>query len=163
MFSPMKHTIWTSILLALTASSCAQLGSSPEMAKPSVAWDLPIAEVYQVDAWQGESQTTVEILKQGDGEQVLNGDLVAVHYQGWVQGSTEVFDSSYGRDEPIAFDAGGGQVIEGWGATVVGMTVGTMARLVIPSEMGYGERGAGDLIPPNATLVFEIEVVSTNR
>jgi FKBP-type peptidyl-prolyl cis-trans isomerase len=163
MLSPMKNTIWTLTLLALAATSCSQLGDSQAMAKPAVAWDLPAAEVYYVDSARSEAQTSVEILKQGKGEQVLNGDLVSVHYQGWVQDTAEVFDSSYDRDEPIVFDAGGNRVIEGWSVTVPGMAVGTMARLVIPPKMGYGERGAGGVIPPNATLVFEIEVMSTTR
>jgi hypothetical protein len=172
MFSPMKNTIWTSILLALTATSCAQLGDSPAMgaaavvamdlgATPVEAWSRPVLSVYHVDSAQSGFQTTVEILKQGDGETVMSEDQVLVHYQGWVMDSTTMFDSSYVRGVPIGFQVGIGQVIEAWDACIVGMQVGTAARLVIPAEMGYGERGAGDVIPGNSTLIFEIEVVST--
>ena len=174
MFGPMKNKTIATLLLALAATSCAQLGDSSQGetnaslamdlgATPAVGWSLPVERVYHVDSVRSDAQTTVEILEQGDGETVMPGDQIHVHYQGWTMGSTEVFDSSFTRGQPLPFEAGAMQVIEGWDASVVGMQVGTLARLVIPAEMGYGATGAGGVIPPNATLVFEIEIVSTMR
>lgn len=84
---------------------------------------------------------------------------VAVHYQGRLEDGT-VFDDSHKRGEPISFTLGKGQVIKGWDQGIEGMTVGEKRTLTIPPELGYGEQGAGDVIPPNATLIFDVELVS---
>ena len=88
-----------------------------------------------------------------------NGMQVAVHYQGRLEDGT-VFDDSHKRGEPISFTLGKGQVIKGWEQGIEGMAVGEKRTLTIPPELGYGEQGAGDVIPPNATLVFDVELVS---
>ena len=101
----------------------------------------------------------IETLSEGDGDVAATGMRVTVHYEGRLTDGT-VFDSSYSRGQPFNFTLGAGQVIRGWEEGVAGMKIGEKRRLTIPSELGYGERGAGDLIPPNATLVFEVELIS---
>ena len=98
----------------------------------------------------------------GAGAEARAGQHVSVHYTGWlyndgVKGAK--FDSSKDRNDPFAFGLGGGQVIRGWDEGVQGMKVGGTRRLVIPAALGYGARGAGGVIPPNATLLFEVEVL----
>ncbi len=94
----------------------------------------------------------------GDGEEAVAGQTVEVHYTGWLTDGTK-FDSSLDRDETFSFKLGGGQVIAGWDQGVAGMKIGGARKLTIPPEMGYGERGAGGVIPPNATLVFKVELI----
>ncbi len=94
----------------------------------------------------------------GDGEEAVAGQTVEVHYTGWLTDGTK-FDSSHDRNETFSFKLGGGQVIAGWDQGVAGMKIGGARKLTIPSEMGYGERGAGGVIPPNATLVFKVELI----
>ncbi|MBT3322982.1 MAG: FKBP-type peptidyl-prolyl cis-trans isomerase [Anaerolineae bacterium] len=99
--------------------------------------------------------------KRGKGAQAEAGKTVSVHYEGKLE-SGKIFDSSYERGEPIEFELGAGQVIKGWDEGIALMKVGGEATLRIPPELGYGERGAGGLIPPNATLIFDVELVSVN-
>jgi FKBP-type peptidyl-prolyl cis-trans isomerase len=98
------------------------------------------------------------ILKKGEGKKPLSGDLVKVHYKGELLDGT-VFDSSYKRDQPIEFKVGEGQVIPGWDEGIMLLDKGDKARFIIPSHLAYGENGAGGVIPPNATLIFEVELV----
>lgn len=94
----------------------------------------------------------------GTGAQAEAGKTVAVHYTGKLQDGS-VFDSSVSRGEPIEFKLGVGQVIKGWDEGIALMKVGGKAQLIIPPALGYGERGAGGVIPPNTTLVFDVELV----
>ncbi len=100
-------------------------------------------------------------LKKGDGALAKAGDTVRVHYTGWLTDGKK-FDSSLDRGEPIAFKLGQGMVIKGWDEGVAGMKVGQKRQLQIPAKLGYGERGAGGIIPPNADLVFDVELVGVN-
>ncbi|MDB5313021.1 MAG: putative FKBP-type peptidyl-prolyl cis-trans isomerase [Gemmataceae bacterium] len=100
-------------------------------------------------------------LKVGDGEEVRHGARVTVDYTGWLPNKTQFFDSSWKNPEPTSF--GLDQVVKGWGEGIPGMKVGGIRKLVIPPELGYAERGAGKDIPPNATLVFEVEVLGVNQ
>ncbi|MBD8893262.1 FKBP-type peptidyl-prolyl cis-trans isomerase [Roseibium litorale] len=97
-------------------------------------------------------------LKVGDGAEAVAGQMVTVHYTGWLMDGTK-FDSSVDRGEPFSFPLGAGRVIRGWDEGVAGMKVGGKRELIIPPQMGYGSRGAGGVIPPNATLKFEVELL----
>lgn len=103
----------------------------------------------------------IEDLVMGDGLQITAGDLVAVNYIGTLADGTK-FDSSYDRGKAFLFTVGARQVIRGWDEGVIGMRVHGKRRLVVAPEMAYGAAGAGNLIPPNATLVFEIELLDAN-
>jgi len=94
----------------------------------------------------------------GDGDEAVAGQTVEVHYTGWLTDGTK-FDSSLDRDQTFSFKLGAGQVIAGWDQGVAGMKIGGARKLTIPPEMGYGDRGAGGVIPPNATLVFKVELI----
>jgi FKBP-type peptidyl-prolyl cis-trans isomerase FkpA len=104
-------------------------------------------------------------LTEGTGTMALSGKQVSVHYTGWLfdakapETKGRKFDSSRDRGEAFEFQLGAGQVIAGWDRGVAGMRVGGQRRLTIPPEMGYGARGAGGVIPPNATLVFDVELL----
>ncbi len=99
----------------------------------------------------------------GEGEEAQAGVQVTVHYTGWLQnadGSAGAkFDSSKDRNDPFEFPLGGGRVIKGWDEGVQGMKVGGVRKLIIPAALGYGARGAGGVIPPNATLIFEVALL----
>ena len=99
-----------------------------------------------------------EDLTVGTGAEATKGQQVTVHYTGWLTNGTK-FDSSMDRRDPFVFNLGRGQVIKGWDEGVQGMKVGGKRKLTIPPAMGYGSRGAGGVIPPNATLVFEVELL----
>ena len=106
-----------------------------------------------------ESGLQYIIFEQGEGVKPTAGQQVSVHYKGMLEDGT-VFDNSYDRGEPIVFPVGTGRVIKGWDEGIMLLNVGTKAQLIIPSELGYGERGAGAVIPPNATLIFDVELVA---
>jgi FKBP-type peptidyl-prolyl cis-trans isomerase len=101
---------------------------------------------------------TIQEIHTGEGPLAKTGDTVSIHYRGSFPEGGE-FDSSYRRDAPFSFRLGGGQVIRGFDLGVTGMAVGGKRKITIPPELGYGARGAGGVIPPNATLVFEVELL----
>jgi peptidylprolyl isomerase len=100
----------------------------------------------------------VEIVE-GTGARPKPGDSVTVHYTGWLK-SGQKFDSSVDRGQPLVFRLGRGRVIKGWDEGVGSMRVGGKRKLVIPAHLGYGDRGAGGVIPPGATLIFEVELLA---
>ena len=103
----------------------------------------------------------VDELTVGDGAVATAGQQVKVHYTGWLTDGKK-FDSSKDRDDPFVFPLGAGRVIKGWDEGVQGMKVGGKRKLTIPPALGYGARGAGGVIPPNATLVFEVELLGVS-
>lgn len=105
------------------------------------------------------SGLVIEDLNEGEGEAARAGQYVTVHYTGWLTDGSK-FDSSKDRDEPFDFPLGARHVIAGWDEGVQGMKVGGVRKLTIPPNLGYGSRGAGGVIPPNATLVFEVELLA---
>lgn len=111
----------------------------------------------------GQEVTTSSGLKYvdqavGTGEAAVAGKNVSVHYTGWLENGKK-FDSSVDRGQPFSFPLGAGRVIKGWDEGVQGMKVGGKRKLTIPSDLGYGSRGAGGVIPPNATLIFDVELL----
>lgn len=106
-----------------------------------------------------------EILKEGNGASPRAGNAVTVHYTGWLDNDGQPgkkFDSSFDRNQPFSFRIGIGQVIQGWDEGVMGMKVGEKRRLFIPAKLGYGSRGAGNVIPGNANLIFDVELLQVS-
>ena len=109
-----------------------------------------------------QSGLRYKITEKGDGTPAEQGNNVAVHYEGKLLDGT-VFDSSYKRNQPLEFQVGVGQVIRGWDEGILLLQTGDKARLVIPSELAYGSAGAGGVIPPNAALIFDVELVEVKK
>lgn len=132
------------LLLALIAFAIFQSSNKPKQAAaPTV---------------ESPSGLVIEDLKIGEGPQAMTGNKVTVDYTGTLTDGTK-FDSSKDRNKPFIFTLGVGQVIQGWDQGIVGMQVGGKRKLTIPAELGYGAEGAGALIPPNSTLIFEVELL----
>jgi FKBP-type peptidyl-prolyl cis-trans isomerase len=157
-----KSSIWT--LLALTGAialgACESNDTSQSAAAPGQAQQQSAPNAMSAAGGGGGAVTELKIeeLKPGNGTEATSGKQVSVHYTGWLTNVTK-FDSSVDRGTPFKFQLGAGQVIQGWDKGVAGMKIGGKRKLTIPPQMGYGERGAGGVIPPNATLVFEVELL----
>lgn len=133
-----------------------------EEAPVSTSSPSDTGEVEEASPSAQATELVIEDVVEGDGDVVKSGDTVEMHYTGWLLDGTK-FDSSIDRGQPFETVIGVGQVIKGWDEGVPGMRVGGTRKLTIPPNMAYGARGAGDIIPPNATLVFEIELLSIRR
>ena len=107
---------------------------------------------------QKDSGLRIIIKKKGDGKKPQPGQTISAHYTGYLEDGT-IFDSSHKRNQPFEFPVGMGRVIKGWDDGFMDMHVGSEATLIIPSELGYGDRGAGAAIPPNSTLIFDVQLL----
>lgn len=149
-----KYLLAAMLMTAFAVSGCqAATESSKSTNQEGKTMTQPVTELIKID-------TLV-----GNGREAEIGFNVTVHYTGWLYDPSkpdnkgQKFDSSVDRGEPFVFYLGGGQVIQGWDQGFAGMKIGGKRTLIIPPEMGYGARGAGGVIPPNATLVFDVELL----
>lgn len=123
-----------------------------------------VGETTKMERIKTASGLEYEIIQEGTGASPKKGDMVTVHYTGWLnkngQPSGQPFDSSHNRHQPFTFQIGVNMVIQGWDEGVMTMKVGEKRRLYIPSQLGYGKRGAGSVIPANADLIFDVELLT---
>lgn len=155
------------LLLALVATVIAATVGAASAQSPARPAESPSPKSSTTTSKFGANVTELQIVeqKQGTGAEAVSGKAVVVHYTGWLydpaaaDGHGAKFDSSLDRKVPFGFFLGSGKVIKGWDEGVVGMKVGGKRTLVIPPSKGYGERGAGGVIPPNATLLFDVELI----
>ena len=153
-------------LLAVMVGCSKEAEQTPaaEMATTDATGETAVTDAQDTDAFEITTGLTARILRAGDGQVAQAGDNVVVHYTGWLYDESaennrgDKFDSSVDRNEHFQFPLGAGRVIKGWDQGVEGMAIGEVRELTIAPEMGYGERGAGNVIPPGATLVFEVEL-----
>lgn len=149
----MKKTLPAVAMALILVGGCDMKNNGNEKQEGSTMTDTKTTELVKTDT------------KVGNGAEAVNNKLVIVHYTGWLydpkapQNRGAKFDSSVDRGQPFDFMLGAGQVIKGWDQGVAGMKVGGQRTLIIPSEMAYGSRGAGGVIPPNATLMFDVELL----
>lgn len=144
---------WNAVEAFRTFEGAREKRVAEEKAKMAAELDKIAAGFESTD-----SGLRYQYIQKGSGKRAVKGNKVAVHYKGQLVNGME-FDNSYKRKQPIEFTVGVGQVIEGWDEGIMLLNVGDKARFVIPSQLGYGSRGAGGVIPPNATLIFDVELV----
>lgn len=157
----MKRSAWMLLLAPVLVAGCA--AEKPKVAAaaprptplPTVSAPTP-TPVAEAPGELGTLQVTDQVL--GSGEEAVSGKRVTVHYTGRLLTGRK-FDSSLDRGQPFSFQLGAGQVIKGWDQGIIGMKVGGKRQLVIPPHLGYGASGAGGVIPPDATLVFDVELL----
>jgi FKBP-type peptidyl-prolyl cis-trans isomerase len=166
----MKTRLLFATALGLLLAACGtndKPGEAPATASAPASETAPATEATPSTTDTGAPAVPLQKtdLAPGTGAEIKSGQTALVHYSAWLydaaapENKGTKFDSSVDRNEPFEFPDGAGMVIKGWDEGVVGMKVGGKRRLVIPPEMGYGARGAGGVIPPGATLVFDVELV----
>lgn len=154
---PLTNSVDTNFLLELAENRKLKI-SAKEMLFISAALKMWAIESRKYGYSEEESGLGIKIIQEGSGALPENGMEVTVHYTGWLLDGTK-FDSSIDRGTPFKFKLGQGRVIKGWDEGVSKLKIGSKAFLKIPSKLGYGARGAGRSIPPNSTLIFEIDVL----
>ena len=147
-----RHIVGIICLIALAVIGYVAFTDYRERDEGAVPADVAVSSMQIVEGLEAE------ILTEGTGDVIAKGETAVVHYTGWLVDGTK-FDSSVDRGQPFSFTIGGGMVIQGWDLGVEGMKVGEKRKLTIDSALGYGARGAGGVIPPNATLVFDVELL----
>ena len=164
-----RHT-FVSLVFILSLVGCSKpadegtTGSEEPAVEEEVTSEETMTETVNAEPFEITSGLTARILRAGDGQAAAAGDNVEVHYTGWLHDPEapdnrgDKFDSSVDRNQKFSFPLGAGRVIKGWDQGVAGMQIGEVRELTIAPEMGYGDRGAGTVIPPGATLVFEVEL-----
>lgn len=159
-----RGALWLSAAALVALAGChPKVASAPAdvtAATPTPAPAAPAKPAPPTKEVTLASGLKYEDMVVGTGDLAESGKSVSVHYTGWLTDGTK-FDSSVDRGQPFTFRLGAGQVIRGWDEGVAGMKVGGRRVLVIPPQLGYGARGAGGVIPPNATLMFDVELLAT--
>ena len=165
----MRHPIVILVLASFVvacskpADDEAAVSEEPAVVEEATSEDA-MTEMASAEPFEITAGLTARILRGGDGQAAAAGDNVEVHYTGWLydpeapDNRGDKFDSSVDRNQKFNFPLGAGRVIKGWDQGVAGMQIGEVRELTIAPEMGYGDRGAGTVIPPGATLVFEVEL-----
>ena len=153
-----KNLITAGIIILVITGLYFLLSQEPVKVATTSNPQLQISPTTKPDM----SQLKIEDIKIGTGAEVKSGDTVVMNYLGTLENGNK-FDSSYDRKEPFTTQIGVGQVIQGWDLGVPGMKVGGKRKLTIPANLAYGSRGAGDVIPPNATLIFEVELIDIKK
>jgi len=166
----MRRSIVTLALASFVVACSQPADQEAAVTEEPVVEEEAISEVamnepdVNTESFEVAPGLSARILRAGDGQSAVAGDSVEVHYTGWLFDSEapdsrgDKFDSSVDRNQKFSFPLGAGRVIRGWDEGVAGMQVGEVRELTIAPEMGYGDRGAGNVIPPGATLVFEVEL-----
>jgi FKBP-type peptidyl-prolyl cis-trans isomerase len=144
---------WAVLTQVLTMTSGGAQNNTASTASPTKVSGDPTKTASGLEYWE---------IKAGAGDTAVKGQQVRVHYTGWLTDGKK-FDSSVDRGEPFVFPLGAGRVIKGWDEGVAGMKVGGKRQLRIPPDLGYGPRGAGGVIPPNATLIFDVELLGVSN
>ena len=161
--SVLPASVWSAAFPAVLAMFALGVALIPPVSAQTTAPPASAQGASKLDAMPKELQK-IDV-KQGTGSEATVGKVAVVHYTGWIYDPAKPdskgpkFDSSRTSGKPFDFPLGGGRVIKGWDQGVVGMKVGGERTLIIPPDMGYGARGAGGVIPPNATLIFDVELV----
>lgn len=163
-----SHTLALIVLAAGTSACTGQSDEAITTAPSEAAEEHAVTNDNELagEAFEIAPGLSATIVKKGHGRVAEVGDFVNVHYTGWLYDEQaednrgDLFDSSVSRNEQFSFKLGAGQVIKGWDQGVAGMLIGEKRVLTLAPEMGYGSRGAGDVIPPDATLIFDVELFS---